>query len=363
MINIAITGYYATGSSAMIDLLAEYDNVQVVPYGIKNYEHVPFYINGGLFNLCAILTRGNAPLVSDAAVNDFVDAMKHLNNNDFRWFGGYNKKFDGGFEDICREFVNSIGYEFSGRNVNHYVGYKANIKDVLFLLAAKFIKGRKISSWKNEIVFDEKPSFFAIPTSDEFYIAAKRFTDSYANLFQVGEEIKYRIFDHLVLPQQIDDYSNCFSDNFKFIVLERDPRDIYVSNKYMWGKKAKPFFPTNPDEFTEIWKRTVHSPNNSKNVLVVHFEDLIYNYNSEVKRIEDFLGLDSKRHTLPKKFFDNSVSIDNTQLFRADTLWGEDMLYLEEHLSEYLYSFPYVRIAKQEDILSYRYLKTDSTKK
>ena len=55
--NIAVTGYYETGSSALIDLLAEYDNTQIVPYGIKTYEHVPFYINGGLFNLCAILKK------------------------------------------------------------------------------------------------------------------------------------------------------------------------------------------------------------------------------------------------------------------------------------------------------------------
>ena len=179
----------------------------------------------------------------------------------------------------------------------------------------------------------------------------------------ISRHIFFKIFDHLVLPQQVDEYKDCFKDNVKFIVLERDPRDVYVSNKYMWSKKKKPFFPTTPEEFSDIWRRTVHSPRNSDKVLVVHFEDLIYNYNSEVKRIEDFLGLNSESHNLPKKFFDNSISIDNTQLFRVSPQWGEDMPYLEEHLADYLYSFPYERIANQNDVLSFRHMKTDSSKK
>ncbi len=42
-LNIAVTGYYGTGSSAVTDLLREYDECVVVPYNNRNYEHVVFY--------------------------------------------------------------------------------------------------------------------------------------------------------------------------------------------------------------------------------------------------------------------------------------------------------------------------------
>ena len=38
-INVAVTGYFGTGSSAVVDLLKEYENVRVVPFENQSYEH------------------------------------------------------------------------------------------------------------------------------------------------------------------------------------------------------------------------------------------------------------------------------------------------------------------------------------
>ena len=37
-------------------------------------------------------------------------------------------------------------------------------------------------------------------------------------------------------------------------------------------------------------------------------------------------------------------SIENTQLFLADSRYKEEANYIEEHLKDYLYEFPYERI-------------------
>ena len=362
-VNIAVTGYYATGSSAMIDLLAEYSNTQVVPYGRKNYEHVPFYIANGLFNLAAILLNGNSPLVSDAAINQFLDSMRKCNDYDFGWFGGYAEMFGDSFTKITDDFINSIASEFPGRNLNHNVKTELSTKSAIIQVLSAIKHLKPIKKWQKKVVFDDKKSYFAIPTEEEFYEAAQKFTSAYLNLFEVKQDCEYRIFDHLVLPQQIEKYKACFGEDVKFIVMERDPRDVYVSNKYMWFKNSKPYFPREPHAYSDIWRRIVQSPQNSDNVLVVNFENLIYKYDEEVARIEKFLGLAPSAHIYPQKFFNPNVSIDNTQLFKAVEEWGEDMPVIEDELANFLYQYPYERIPKTEDIFSYKYLKTDSSKK
>ena len=56
-INVAVTGYFGTGSSAVVDLLKEYENVRVVPFENQSYEHNVLYHHGGLYDVCTLLSR------------------------------------------------------------------------------------------------------------------------------------------------------------------------------------------------------------------------------------------------------------------------------------------------------------------
>ena len=38
-VNVAVTGYFGTGSSAVVDLLKEYEDVRVAPFDNQSYEH------------------------------------------------------------------------------------------------------------------------------------------------------------------------------------------------------------------------------------------------------------------------------------------------------------------------------------
>ena len=79
---------------------------------------------------------------------------------------------------------------------------------------------------------------------------------------------------------------------------------------------------------------------NSNKVLRIRFEDLIYNYDDEVKRITKFLGFTSKDHINKKSRFDPDISIKNTQLFRKKE-YQEESKIIERELEKYLYNFPY----------------------
>ncbi len=343
-LNVAVTGFYGTGSSAVIDLLREYRGVNVVPPIGRLYEHMPFYVSSGLFDTCTLLTHGNTPLGSDKIINNFIDAMTRLNKYNFGWFGSYNALFGNQFIDSVYKFVNSISENRKGQNSNHIIrSYFSPVK-ALAQIAAKIIYKRKFGKYGVGYKYDSKPVYFSMPTEEELYNAAKIFTDSYFDMFDTEGDIK--VYDHLIWPQQVDTHAKCFSDNLKIIVLDRDPRDIFLCSKYIWCKppigRGEPHFPIQPSLYADEWRRTVTEHTSNPNALRVHFEDLVYHYEDTVKSIEHFLRLGSNDHLYPKVKFDPSKSIENTQLFQLGQWYkeGEEVASL---LDDYLYKFPYNR--------------------
>lgn len=345
-INVAITGFYGTGSSAVIDLLREYDGVKIVPEMDMPYEHMPFYVSGGLFDTCTLLMKGNTPLGSDKIINNFIEAMERLNKYNYGWFGSYKSLFGKKFQDNVNQFVKSISESRSGRNSSHVIkSYFSPIKALAQLLA-KIIYKRQFQNYGIGYKYDKNPIYFAMPTNEELYTAAKEFTDAYFQLFDAsGMSIK--VFDHLIWPQQVDTHAECFKDNLKIIILDRDPRDVFLCSKYIWCKPpigyGKPHFPVDPALFADEWRRTVNVTNSNPNALRIHFEDLIYNYNCTIHIIESFLKLDSSNHISTQSKFNPNNSIENTQLFNIPewVVEGEEIANL---LPEYIYEFPFKRM-------------------
>lgn len=342
--NIAVTGYYATGSSAVIDLLREYDEVKIVPEIGRLYEHVVFYTSGGLFDLCTLLTHANTPQGSDMILNHFVQAMKRLNDNDMVWFGSYKNLYGDKFQNIVDEFVNSIAKSRIAHTAEHVKYSRFSLIKATAQLAAHILQGRKIAKYGRHYVYDKWPVYFAMPSEEELYNAAKKFTSSYFSMISKGHD-GYSIYDHLVWPQQVDVHAKCFDDNFKVIILDRDPRDLYLLNKYYFCKihNTKPHLPDTPEAFIAEWKKTVVPQFSNPNALAVHFEDLIYKYDETVARIEAFLGLDPSEHINIKGKFQPEKSIENTQVFRVKKEWEQEVELITKELPDMLYNFPYER--------------------
>lgn len=344
--NIAVTGYYGTGSSAIMDLIREYDCARVVPYEDKNYEHVVFYVSGGLFNLCTLLTHGNAPLTSDMVINNFISAMERLDKYDLVWFGSYSKQFGDGFRKLYMGFVDGLSTSKKEKNLNHVVKSRYSFVKALLQVAAHLILKRKFVQYGTKYIYDGRNVYFSMPTEEEVYSAAKEFTNGYFNLFD-EEGVNVRVFDHLIWANQVDEYARCFDDDFRVIVAERDPRDVYLLNKYVWFKPpighGLPHFPTEPKAFVEEWNKTVVREYSGNNVRQIHFEDLIYRYDETVKEIEAYVGLNEKQHNDKGKKLDISRSIENTQVFNVKKEWAEEVKIIEKELSEFLYHFPYER--------------------
>ncbi len=342
--NIAVTGYFGTGSSAVIDLLREYDCITLVPFVDSSYEHIPFYVSGGLFDVCTLLTHGNTPYTSDMVINNFITAMTKLYKYDYSWFGSYKKLFSQEFLNICMNFVNSISCIRAGKSTNHIVRSSFSPIKAVAQILEKFLFGIKFNTYGVKYIYDGKPSYLALPTKDELYNAARIFSSSYCKLFG---NAKIKVFDHLIWPNQIDEFEKCFNDSFKFIVVNRDPRDVYLLNKYIWPNlpsgNGVPHFSTEVHSFIDEWRQTVVKDIKNPNCFSINYESLLYEYDKTCSLLEQFLGIDGKNHTRKNTKLVVSESIENTQIFNADVTWAEEVQIIFDNLNDYCYRFPFRR--------------------
>lgn len=341
---VIAVGYTGTGSSALVHLLKEYENCFDVDS--KNYEHNVLYVPNGIFDLEDVLLNNNSMYRSDAAINSFYREMKNLNDNDYEWFGGFKNKYGDKFMDIVYEFINSlIIYTRPGGWAYDYI-YKFGIKNVIKDLV-KFCLRKDIKKFGYRIDLNglDNKTNYALPTPEEFYKAGKIFINKYFEMVGCKKDSIY-IFDQIIEPWQLYRVPNYFDNDVKFIVFDRDPRDTFLSQKYVWSKTGSySIMPTDVNLFIDFYSRMYEKEKkiDDQRILRVRFEDFIYNYSDMVSKIENFVGKGLLgEHKYAREFFNPDISIKNTQVFTANDKWREEVSIMENSkLSTHFYPFPY----------------------
>ena len=238
------------------------------------------------------------------------------------------------------KFINNItefrlnNYWYTHEEVNFTMFMKLLIRKPIKIISKNKLCNKKILRYKDGM----KISYIK---DNDFYKYASEYT--YKILEIIGKGRKNIIMDQLLLPFNLYKVDNYFDDKLKVIVVERDPRDVFILNKYIWQeKKIGVPFPLEVNEFCKYYKKMRESEKEciSKKVLRIRFEDLIYNYDKELKKIEKFLNFKKEEHINPKSRFNPEISIKNTQLFNKKE-YIKEVKIIEKELSNYLYDFPY----------------------
>lgn len=344
---IAVTGYFGSGSSAALDLLSEYScNGTGIVNELGGYEHTTFYHPGGLFDLEDKLLKNNDIHRSDEAIKTFRREMLRLNDNNFGWYGSFNEMFGDTFKENMYSFIDALHpFDINTRYYGQCSRVRFNPFKIPVQLAAKILTGRTIYKWGRQFIYDSiRPGMHvAFPSEEEFYSAAKRFVKSYMQMFESPEK-ENTLFDRLLLCHNIYRLPYYFDQDFRVIRLQRDVRDVYILNKYIWKEiNAGVMFPCDLTSFIDYWKRlnSCERKIEDDRVLVVDFEDLIYKYEETVDKIEKHCNLNNAAHTDCKKYFEPNRSIKNTQVFRMNGVWHDEIAVLEKEFPEYIYDFPY----------------------
>ena len=104
---IVPTGYMGSGSSAVTDLMSEYENCS---NEFKSYEYVFLHCPNGLFDLEDELMYGNNAIKSDYSIRTFYEQMRKLYDKKYWWIGNYKKIIGPQFMKYTQEFVETIFY-------------------------------------------------------------------------------------------------------------------------------------------------------------------------------------------------------------------------------------------------------------
>lgn len=341
MNKIAITtGYMGSGSSAITDLLSEFDDYNV---NNRDFEYVMLHCPDGLFDLEDKLLNGNNALRSDEAICRFEKCMKILYDTKNFWPGMYKKRVSVKFEDITEKFVETLlDFKFD----NNIYWYFQQVPDNVILQMVNYLKRLlkvlPIHNTSNRPTLKYKGMKISYPTPEEFYKSAKKYLNDFYSLLGYAEH--NLLLDQFLLPHNLFRINNYFDENVRIFVVDRDPRDVFVLNKYVWLKKGCPIaYPIDVKDFCKYYKKMRHSERllDDRRVLRIHFEDLIYNYENSVVKICNFLDLKKEGHTRKKEKFDPQKSINNTQVFRNFYNCGDEIFLIEKELSNYIYAFPY----------------------
>ena len=329
---LGICGYGFTGSGAVVGLLEEYEEPQV--YSKAEIQEA-FKIDG-LQDLEYHLVKQYCRHISgDAAVKRFKEA-RGLGQTPILKKTIPKEEYLKISEEYLRNLIQGEWYGVD--NIDYSTKYPLYNFLVLVLKKTLFpwyekIFGHPFNHWPAR-------KMYLCIEPDNFYEETKKYTD---NLMKaMGADLSRDIVLDQVFEGNNPKNSFPFFRNAKAIVVDRDPRDVFLLARHGKRTSAEARFMPREDVnvFIEYYRRLRKSKvEDDENVLNIQFEDLIYNYEFAVKKVEEFTGY--SRHTQPRKFFDPKISIYNTQLFNnpkyEDDLWMIKII--EDELKEFLYPF------------------------
>lgn len=331
---ISCASYFGSGSSAITDLIGEYKNVK----SLTEYEFRFIQDIDGVMDLEYHLVMNPNRHNSGHALKRFwrlsqFNAGTKFNKRYSEFLGDDYLRLTKNYVDALTDLVYP-GYWFMDlyeKGKLYY--YLKSIEGKIFHL----IMPSKVHS-----LMPKELMYCSHPSEAKFLELTRQYIADILKAANPQDE-DFLMMDQLTPSSNINRCLRYFDDRIKTIVVDRDPRDIYVINKTVWKDTIVPM---NCEDFCK-WFRFTHECGKGQSVdadkvLTVRFEDIIYKYDEMVEVIERFIGLDPQNHERPFSGLNPKRSVGNTLLFH-DYDNQDEIKYIEKQLKEYLYDFDAVQ--------------------
>lgn len=326
-------GFAATGGSALRDFFYEYDDLFVFPAEFRLLKE-----KNGLLDLEKSLFISKSPDNIDLAIRDFISLSKHLGRvtTKFTRKGfNYDRYTNFTFSQSINKFVNEITDYRYPLNTHNYTFRKSTLHSQIERYAARFLP----------YSFFEKEAYMSYPQKEKYIERVRVLLNSIFVSACQKEKFnpKFIGLHNAVNPftlREIYD-SKKYLNNFKMILIDRDPRDIFIDfphNRYL-PKNVDAL--TKVDSFIHFFRALRLNLEEIKSLdycLLISFEDLILKNKETIKRIESFLGI-SKRNEKKKYLkFSPEKSIKNIYKYKSfDKNYNMAFRRIEKELKEYLH--------------------------
>ncbi len=319
--------YMGSGSSAVTDLLREYEGMNTKN---SDFEYVFLHAPDGLFDLEYKLLYNNNAIRSDEAVKSFRKLMKKLYIYGGWGIANYKEKISQNFMNIVDSYLDSI-ITSKYRGIWYY--YQKPSKIAWFIRIIKRVIFKKTAKLK-QVQLE-----MSMLSSDDFYEKSRQFiVDVIKQISDTEENI---VLDQLLLPHNLNLIDNYKIDGLLPIIVSRDPRDVFIMNKYFWKPRNQEVpYPTDVKTFCNYYKMMRENEKKTETLtLRLNFEDLVLHYEETKEKIENFIGIDCIHHKEKFRYFNPNISVNNLQVYNRDVKYKAEVEIIELELSEYLYNF------------------------
>lgn len=326
---VGVCGYGYTGSGAVIDLLTEYEECSVNDDFEFCFTYIPYGLQDLKYSLIDHPSRYNS---SEAAIKNFQRWVKAQNSIHNYIMMGTNRKFI----SLSKQFIEKlVSVSWKGYSSFDYVHYTWFQKKVLFRINRRILKFCGKHFHFELPIFPNSEMCVGITDEDAFMKASREY------IGDIIESMRIDTRKIMVLNQPFE--ANAPEQSFPYfndpraIVVDKDPRDLYLLAKIVIGTDAR-FIPTDSvDDFIRFYKTTHACISSNDRILRLNFESLIYDYEATKMMIEKFVGVSN--HALPRTRFNPQESINNTQLFLKYREYEDDIKRIKDELKEWLFPF------------------------
>lgn len=309
---VDVSGFFTSGSSAMVDLLKEFrgfyePNAEIRfirdPYGIIPMENT-------LINQWDWIN-------ASAAISDFIHIMKMSSRRKglvMPMGFSLKKNIAPDILQITEDYINELTDYTYHIDFYHYKFKKPYFQYQLDRYRwgiERLSKGK----WKvaNRNI---EPCYFSKPTQEQFNKATKRYFNRLFEGHCSDDEKSFILLDQAI-PSNNTQVIHRYFEKSKMIIVDRDPRDMFVDD-ILWGENLDRD-QMSVDAAKKFIKRSRAMREGivlDEDILYVHFEDLVVGYDQTRLKVLDFLGLKESDHLRKKACLKPEVSIKNVGIWR-----------------------------------------------
>ena len=340
---IGTSSFAASGGSAITNILEEFSTFSILKGG-ATFECKFFTEN--IFALETALKLGSDV---DKAVKTFLYNAQQV-SKDF----DYKNNFGPEFLNYTIEYIDSVTENYLGAVHKDYdyaflgdderkIFSKANML-YDYKYGKRVYEAYEPYQWEPSYIPFGKVYYGGFP-SDFYDKTQKYIAKVFSPLYE--KEKKYVLADALFKADNTTPQELMYYKNSKALIANRDPRDLYVINKEIYGEWYMPTW--NVETWIAYYKNRRQSikpqkENNKDNILHLQFEELIYNYEESLVKIKTFLNLKDSEHTKKGQIFIPEKSQTNTQMFRKYPQYSKDIEKIEKELPEFCYPYSEVQV-------------------
>lgn len=284
-----VTGFGNSGVTAVTDLLAEIDGVLCPPQEFFLIQHPD-----GLTALEDAIVHSWSEFGPDSAIRRFEHLVDVLARKSTRLRFGldYERHFSKSFRRILDGYIarlTSVTYD------GHLMFRRAEMPKAEY---AMYEVARRFGVGAVNRYFARKYNTRFVSDPSKFLEETRRLTREMLEAIDAGRGSTDIALLLGTSPYQVARTAKYFDDPVT-IVVDRDPRDIYLS------AKTSSYMPREIGAFIRWFEATRDNAwqTGSERVLKLYFEDLVFDYDASVGKVLSFLGIDGSRHTKKKTRF------------------------------------------------------------